>query len=263
MAGFTLLSFNTWKCDGDYAARLPLMVEGIKQLAPDVILLQEAFCASGENFDTAGAIAARGGYQLARARARRKIRHVGGKDVDSSSDLAILTRSPARSVRVVDLEADPRDGERVALLADVDTPLGVLSVGNVHLSHLADGDALRRRQFMAAIGALPPGAGAVVGGDFNCPGDRIPVPGTAFASHRITHSTTVGPHRLKDGTLNPIPPAAGRRDRRAIDHVFVLRPRGVSSGVSLAGAKVVLNAPDPSTGLYASDHAGVLAQISD
>jgi endonuclease/exonuclease/phosphatase family metal-dependent hydrolase len=46
-----IVSLNTWKKEGDYSRRLPLMRDGLAAMAPDVVCLQECFFADG--FDTA------------------------------------------------------------------------------------------------------------------------------------------------------------------------------------------------------------------
>jgi len=53
MKYFTVLSFNTWKCEGDYLARLESMVTEITSIEPDVILLQEVFVSCNGEWDTA------------------------------------------------------------------------------------------------------------------------------------------------------------------------------------------------------------------
>lgn len=39
----TLLSINTWKCDGDYTRRLPVLAAQLKESGADIILCQECF----------------------------------------------------------------------------------------------------------------------------------------------------------------------------------------------------------------------------
>ena len=63
-----IVTLNTWKNEGDYARRLPLMRDGLAALSPDVVCLQECFVADG--FDTAAFLAAELGLHLYAAPAR-------------------------------------------------------------------------------------------------------------------------------------------------------------------------------------------------
>ena len=269
MNGFSLLTLNTWKCDGDYLARLPLMAQGIRQLAPDVVFLQEAFSAPGLNFDTAEYIAENAGYEVARAPARRKVRVCEDQRVESTSDLVILTRDPVIFRNVVSLPSHPDDSGRIALIVDVETALGPVGFVNVHLTHMPECNGLRRQQFEAAVAHLSTGTDVIVAGDFNCTREVLPATGELVKGFHIYQSTADGPHQLCGGTLNPVCDCASGPQARvkdqAIDHLFILRSgdgRDGRDGMSLTGVKTVLNTADPSTGIYASDHAGIFVKIS-
>lgn len=125
--GFSLLTLNTWKCDGDYSARLPLMASGIARLSPDIVFLQEVFDAPGTDYDTAAYIAECAEYHVTRVHSRRKMRGINGQSLDCSSGLAILTREAPKTHRVISLPSDDRDGERPALLVELSTPNGMLA----------------------------------------------------------------------------------------------------------------------------------------
>ena len=261
MAAFTLLTLNTWKCDGDYLSRLPLMARGVEELSPDVVFLQESFSAPERGYDTAVYIAERAGYRVAQAKARQKIRSCNGKNVDSSSNLAILTQAPCLSKHIVDLPSDPADGERIALLAEVQSPIGPTILANLHLTHLGGRDDLRRAQMTTMAESLPVGATALVAGDFNCPSAVIAEPGMRLAAHQVVDATNQ--RRLRTTTLNPLDDPAQRQDGNAIDHVLILTPDNRPSSLRLTEATVVMNFPNPTTGLYPSDHAGVFVRVSD
>ncbi|MCY7358638.1 MAG: hypothetical protein LH609_14505 [Rudanella sp.] len=44
---FSLLTINTWKCDGQYRQRLALLKTQLGALRPDVVFCQEVFRAAG------------------------------------------------------------------------------------------------------------------------------------------------------------------------------------------------------------------------
>ena len=118
MSTLRIVTLNTWKCDGDYARRVVLMADGLRELNADIICLQECFAGGGVN--TAARLAATLGLRAHLAPARRKARTFGARRVISTSGLAILTRGVARAVDVCALIADPRDGQRIAQRLDLE-----------------------------------------------------------------------------------------------------------------------------------------------
>ena len=89
-----LVTFNTWKCDGEYALRLEAMGQQMQALEADVFALQECFSTLDGGTDTARSLARSLGMHLHTAPARRKRRQFRGEWVDSFSSLAVLSRGP-------------------------------------------------------------------------------------------------------------------------------------------------------------------------
>ena len=148
-----LVTLNTWKGDGAYAGRMDRMAEGLAELAPDVVALQEVLLAPALGCDTAAFLADALGLPAVTLPLRRKRRVVEGRAADSWSGLAVLSRRPILSHRTIPLPDDPRDGERAALAVELDLDGIRVTVVTLHLTHLADGDALRRRQWDAIAAA--------------------------------------------------------------------------------------------------------------
>lgn len=167
----TLVTLNTWKCDGDYAARLPAMADALVAARPDVVCLQEVLRAPGANdADTARDLAAATGLVPYSTKARKKRRSVMGRRVQSWSGLAILSRwEPRRLVRLA-LPTDPRrDGERLAQVASLATPLGPITLVNLHLTHPPEARDMRAREMATILDHLDRNGAetAVLAGDFN------------------------------------------------------------------------------------------------
>jgi endonuclease/exonuclease/phosphatase family metal-dependent hydrolase len=200
-----VVTLNTWKCDGDYLARLDAMASVLAELAPDAVALQEVFRAPDIKFDTAAHLAAALGMNVCALPLRRKRRVIGTFAVDSTSGLALLSRAPIRSSRAVPLTSDPRDGERAALIAELDG----LTVAVVHFTHLADSDDLRRRQFDTVVDALATAPTVVMVGDFNAPVEVFQLGRTRFRDCR----TACG--------LPPVPTVVNGRAEDCIDQVLV------------------------------------------
>jgi endonuclease/exonuclease/phosphatase family metal-dependent hydrolase len=237
------------------------MAGAVKELDADIVCLQEAFAAPDRGYDTAVYIAERAGYRVARAPGRKKFRLCGGHSVESYSNLAVLTRNTVKAARTVELSNDPADGDRKALMVEVASPFGPLTIMTLHLTHLDGRDDLRRQQFAEALAALPEDTRAVVAGDLNCPAAVLAEPGTLVAAHRIDDATNQ--RRLATSTLNPVNKTAATRNGNAIDHIFVASPHVMNPGPMLGETNVVMNLPDPKTGLYPSDHAGVFAHLTE
>jgi endonuclease/exonuclease/phosphatase family metal-dependent hydrolase len=157
----------------------------------------------------------------------------------------------------VSLPSDPRDGERAALFAEIDHPTGTILAVSLHLTHLRDAQALRRRQFesiMTELAGVSPATTVIVGGDFNAAADA-----EEFVN---AHSPSGG--RLVDcRRLAGLPAAAtcaGDGDDACIDHILV-RVWKDREDWRVVSVSTVLDRPDPKTGLLASDHFGVKASM--
>ena len=232
-----IVTLNTWKNEGDYARRLPLMRDGLAAMAPDVVCLQECFVAEG--LDTAAWLAVELGFGLHAAPARVKPRRHDGRELFSTSGLAILVRGEAASARRA-LTSHPADGERIAQRLDLMVGGRPLRILNLHLTHLRGAAALRATQLGEALdwGCADLAGGLVVAGDLN--------------------ATAADPALAPLG-LQPRPPTLhGARagmdalGGMAIDHCVLLRAGPWRETGLLRGC----DAPD-ADGWFPSDHAAV------
>lgn len=251
----TVVTLNTWKCDGDYFARVQAIAEGLKALDADVVLLQEVFSTAGGVIHTDEAIRERLRLQHVHAPARRKPRALAGHDLDSTSGLSVLTRLPVTGNDVLALPSDPADGERVAQILILDWNGGPLVVINTHLIHLADADDLRTRQLAAIAGSVPVGVPVIIGGDMNAEPQDAPI-------HWLRDESGLAVADAWDAAGGPRPTLTGD-DRTTlsggcIDHLFALA-KGDAAAFEIAEAGRVLDGSDPTIGILPSDHAGVRA----
>ncbi|MDZ4317608.1 MAG: endonuclease/exonuclease/phosphatase family protein [Phenylobacterium sp.] len=237
-----IVTLNTWKNEGQYERRLALMAEGLGELEPDVVCLQECFQADG--FDTARHLADALGLDAALAPARHKLRAHQGRRIESASGLAILRRNGALASGRLALPSDPADGERIGQWADVAPGLRVL---NLHLTHLRGPQAssLRAAQLAKALAAARrPGAGLIVAGDLNAPADAPDLAQIAAALDLAAAPTLQGE---RDG--HPAYPGA-------IDHLALVD----SGGWAIRRRFRALDRPD-AEGWHPSDHAAVVADL--
>jgi endonuclease/exonuclease/phosphatase family metal-dependent hydrolase len=232
-----IVTLNTWKNDGDYGRRLPLMRDGLAALAPDVICLQECFAAG--RADTAAWLADALGLELHAAPARAKPRWHEGRACPSTSGLAILVRGAAASARHP-LPGHPADGERIAQRLDLvreDRPLRIL---NLHLTHLRDAPGLRARQLAEALdwARADLAGGLVVAGDLN-----------ATATDPALAPLALAP---RPATLQGARVGSEIAQAMAIDHCALVRAGPWREGEALRGC----DTPDPE-GWFPSDHAAI------
>ncbi len=232
-----IVTLNTWKNEGDYLRRLQLMGDGLRDMAPDIVCLQECFAAEG--FDTAGWLASELGLFAHLAPSRRKVRTHQGRDLDSSSGLAILARAQGVADRL-DLAAHPADGERTAQRLDLEVEGRPLRILNLHLTHLRGAKALRAQQLGQALAWAGEGlaGGLVVAGDLN-----------AQAADAALAPLGLDP---RPGTLQGARIGEGPEGLAAIDHCVLHRPGPWREAAAFRG----LDAPD-AEGWYPSDHAAV------
>lgn len=232
-----IVTLNTWKNEGDYARRLPLMRDGLAAMAPDVVCLQECFVADG--FDTAAWLAHALGLDLHAASARTKTRLHDGRDLMSSSGLAILARGAGTSARR-ELITHPADGDRIAQRLDLVVDGKPLRILNLHLTHLRNAAELRAAQLVEALAWAEAdlAGGLVVAGDLNA----------------VAVDPALAPLGLepRPGTLQGA--RAGMETSRvaAIDHCTLLRPGPWRETGDLRGC----DRPD-ADGWFPSDHASV------
>jgi hypothetical protein len=249
-----VVSLNTWKCDGDYLQRLPIMASGLRALEPDIVVLQEVFRSINGRWDTAAYLAESLQMRASCSWARRKPRWLQGAWHDSESGMAMLCNRPVLDQWTLRLPSSEQDGERNAQLFAFEDAAETFWLANLHLTHLPDAHALRLAQWRAvwSHAALTQLSGSLwMVGDFNTaltPAYKWlepPSPWRAedtFAELQQGHKLT---HKGENGVLHNLDQC--------------LRMWRVSRGKRTAiNAQVVLRTPDAVTGLLASDHFGLL-----
>jgi endonuclease/exonuclease/phosphatase family metal-dependent hydrolase len=250
MRGLRLVTLNTWKNEGQYAARVDAMAAQLAALDADIIALQECFFCPDTGEDTAARLAEAAGLHLIRARARRKQRAHRGALVESWSDLALLSRMPPRDPIIVALPEDPRDGDRPAIVADFD--LGEnqrLRVAATHLTHLRDAEGRRARAAQAqALLDLARGGWThpfVIMGDLN------------DLAESAALTSLFDDAGLDRASIPPPVSAADRLRLGAIDHVLLY---DAGSAWRIAVRALCVTAPC-ADGAAPSDHPGVLLDL--
>ncbi len=256
-----IVTWNLWGRGGPFEARLDAIAAVLRDVAPDLVVLQEVWEETGGR-NQAEALAGALGFQWVFASRYA----IDGVAVGN----AVLSRWPVAGFETRSLPAPPELEElRNAVRVDVDGPRGRVHVFTTHLNWKYDQSDVRQEQVGALArfvaegpeAAMPP----LVAGDFNAVPDSdeirmltgraaVPVPGLVFqdawelAGDGGPGHTWVNANPWARGELEP--------DRR-IDYVFAGFPRRGGAGhvtaCRLAGT--------PDGPLWPSDHLAVVAEL--
>lgn len=247
----TVVTLNTWKCDGAYWRRVPLMARALAEADPDVVFLQEVLRAPGaDDADTSAALAEATGLIAHDEKARKAKRDVAGRRVQSWSGLTILSRWPLRTHRLDLPVTQGRDRDRLAQVACGDTPFGPLTLVNLHLTHPPEEGAMRAREMATILDHLAErqASPVIMGGDFNDTPDS--------AALRLVDDDS------RWATANAVPAATGDvfctfpDTGQCVDHVMLLQSP-VAEVLRVVDASPVGDWDDD--GITPSDHVGVRA----
>jgi endonuclease/exonuclease/phosphatase family metal-dependent hydrolase len=257
MKPLTVVTLNTWKCDGAYRRRLQLMAEGLGRLEADIVLLQEVFVAADSSLDTGRFIAGRLGLHLCFHPARRKTREVEGVAMDGYSGLAVLSRYPPGESGALPLQEDERDDDRWAQWVRINVDGVRLMVINTHLCHLQDRDDLREQQLRRIVSHASAQVGAqlmLLGGDLNSGPNSRPLNWLEQqAQCRVRSAWSETGYLDLPGTLN-----AGEA-RTCIDHLYRFETDAIP--MSWVEVGTAMDQADRS-GVFPSDHAAVMARLN-
>jgi endonuclease/exonuclease/phosphatase family metal-dependent hydrolase len=238
-AALSVATFNIWHNQGDWTARLPLIIEALRAQDADVIALQEVLQDPAVGLpNQAKTIAEALGYRWAfsSADAEAQPRRYGN---------AILTRLPILAQDWKKLE--PLDDYRTALRLRLGFEGRPVDVVCTHLAWQEDAGPVRARQIADLLDWLPDdGAPLVVMGDFNAPledGGLSVLTSPAYVSALPRGSTVT--------TLNP----AKGHPNRVIDHIF-------ARAADFRPLSARIFATEAVNGEFASDHFGVAARLA-
>lgn len=265
-----VLTWNIWGRHGDHERRAPAILDVIRSVDPDVVMLQESWADEGGECQPESFAAALG-YHVAWAERP----WFSGKWLGN----AVLSRWPLANREVHDLpHITGRSPYRHATVAHVDTPWGVWPFISTHFEHRFDDSEHRQlhaRSLLEVVKAVRgDGEGkdrlpVVVGGDLNAvpdsdeiamlTGRRPAVPGVIMSDvwEHVGPGGRLGSEGLTWRSDNPNTADSTWPNRR-LDYVLVSWPRKKPVGNPirswLAGTEAVL-------GVHPSDHAAVVVDL--
>jgi len=268
-------TLNLWGRRGPWAERRSILVDGFRQLRPDLVAFQETI--KNDEYDHVIDLLGPG-FHVAHQRDRETDRQDGTED---GQGVSIASRWPLGSVREVDLDVTSRSGDfaHTTLIAEVLAPLPIGPL--LFVNHLPSWQLTfeheRELQTVVAARAIEEllderEMHVVLAGDFDATPDSASVRfwrglqslgGTSVCYREAWEST----HPHESGhtftARNPLVTAEngdwalelGRR----IDYVMV---RCVEHGPTLDVTACERIFDEPVDGVWASDHFGVAADLS-
>lgn len=255
-----VVTLNTWKCDGDYQARLAGIREGLGELRPDIVFLQEAFVCPSSQDDTAQHLGQSLGLQVLQLPSRQKHRVHRGQSRPSWSNLAILSTGDVLEQPSIELAHCDGDTDRWIQMAEVCVSGVTIRLCNTHFTHVAGlgGDTARLAQAEQLIKASDPAnttAGlTVLGGDLNTYPEQAGLKKLLDLSDRV--------HPKIDDVVGTLQTRADTdtSPTEILDYLFVRRCE-TTSPVRFLRQWTALDTPMGPTQVLPSDHAAVVADL--
>jgi endonuclease/exonuclease/phosphatase family metal-dependent hydrolase len=268
-------TLNLWGRRGAWAERRSVLIDGFRELGPDLVAFQEAI--KSEEYDQVTDLLGPD-FHAVHQKDREADRQDGTED---GQGVSIASRWPLGEVREVDLNVTPRTGDfaHTTLLVEVlaPEPVGPLLFVNHLPSWQLTFEHERELQTVAAARVIEElidrrDRHVVLAGDFDATPDaasvrfwsgRQSLGGMSVCYRDAWEATHHGDQGHTFTTSNPLVTAEnldwalelGRR----IDYVFV---RCVEHGPTLDVSACARILDDPVAGVWASDHFGVAADLT-
>jgi endonuclease/exonuclease/phosphatase family metal-dependent hydrolase len=255
---------NIYARRAGWADRREVLAAGIASMQPDIVLFQEEVCTP--EYDQTADLLPLGWNVL----------HSAARSADEASGISVASRWPIAPIEEVDLtESGPPvdEFEWAALIVNMTTPFGPVVVVNHFPEAAVDRESERERQALMitrrVAATCGPDIPVVLGGDLDAEphasslrfltglqsleGESVSYLRTWDAVHPFEPCVTLDPIR------NPLTASMRNWPYRQIDHVLV---RTGSDGLAALQVETcVLVHDDPTDGIWASDHFGLVVDL--
>jgi endonuclease/exonuclease/phosphatase family metal-dependent hydrolase len=259
-----LYTHNIWAFGGEWSDRRRVLIDGIAELAPDVVLLQETMLtdAYDQARDILGAE-----YTIVHAQTREA----------NGSGISIGSRWPILAVEELDLKGvSPRTGDFACttFLAEIEAPapFGRLLLVNHFPDYHTNHEIERERQTVIAARAIDEivahrSAHVLLGGDLDAEPDAASL--RFLAGKQSLGEMSVCYQNAWDAVhpgepghtftpVSPLVPPAWPFKR--IDHIFLRCGEDDQPTLAIVACDVVF--AEPRNGVWASDHFGLVADFT-
>lgn len=262
-----VLTLNLWGLGGVWPKRRAVLVDGLRRLQPDLVAFQETIVRPG--YDQVAELLG-ADYHIA----HQSLGLVAASE-KGFHGASIASRWPLLNVREVDLHVTPRtaDFPCTALMADVRTPVGDVLFVNHLPSWQLEFEYERELQAVATACAIEAALAehpqhVVVAGDMDADPTassirfwtgRHSLSGMSLCDRDAWESRSPGDPGLTYTPDNPLMVGPDWPFRR-IDYILVRC--GAHRGATLEIAACQLVFAEPVSGVWASDHFGVMADLA-
>jgi endonuclease/exonuclease/phosphatase family metal-dependent hydrolase len=258
-----VVTLNVWGQYGGWEDRRSVLIDGLRNLNPDLVAFQEAL--KTESYDQTVDLLGPG-YHIV---------YQTDRNTDGTG-CSIASRWPLGTVRELDLHLTPRtvDFPGAALVAEINAPepVGTLLFANHFPNYQLDFELERELQTVAAARFIEDFVGqrnlhVILVGDLDATpaaasirfwSGRQSLGGMSVYYRDAWESAHPNEPGYTFSQRNPLRSAVWEESRR-IDYIFV---RGGHKGTSLKIAACAQIFNEPVEGVWASDHFGVVADLT-
>ena len=244
----SVLTLNIYHDRNNWPERLPLILQEVRGLDPDIISLQEVI-QKADLDNQAKVMADSLGYNY-------YFTSVDDESSDKRYGNAILSRYPIEESHGEKLK--PYDDSRTAAHVRVEAGGEMIDVYNTHLHHMEENSDIRKEQISGLFDFIEETSGeepVFLMGDFNANPDWEEI---SQLRDKFQDVYTVFHDDHLDSVHSTLNYHLGHEKRR-IDHIYFNRAE--SHQIIPRKAEIVLNEEGPD-GNYPSDHFGVYAEFS-
>jgi endonuclease/exonuclease/phosphatase family metal-dependent hydrolase len=264
-----VLTINLWGRRGAWSNRRRVLIDGLRELQPDLVAFQEAIVTEG--YDQVRDILGSGFHLV-----HQTEREPAAEGVEAGQGISIASRWPIRKVREVDLHLTPGTAgfACAALIAEIEAPdpIGPLLFVNHFPSWEPNQELERELQAVASAQAIDQAMAGrdihvILAGDLDADPDAGSV--RFWTGRQALERTSVcyrdaweSAHRDRQGeTFSTRNESMSETDWpfQRIDYIFVrCIPHGGPT-LDIRGCELAFD--QPVSGVWASDHLGVVADL--
>lgn len=248
MAIVTVATFNIFNKVGRWGERLPLVLEQLTELKPDVIALQEIDLVIDQGMSLCRLVNAR-----LTEPPRYWIYHMGrpGRAAHAQA-LAVMSRLPVERHEGLDLLSYEGVAQRLRLRLEGGAALDFYNTHLYFPPEARDERLAQAKRLIEWVDTWQGAAATVVAGDFNAYPDEPTVAlmkGRFVSAHEAAHGRE--PEKTWSTPVNTYDPSP----HGCLDYIYV-------SGAKVLDAGLTLDRPHPlDPDLFPSDHLGVMARL--
>jgi endonuclease/exonuclease/phosphatase family metal-dependent hydrolase len=255
----SLVTINTWKCEGDYFPRIKYLAEELLKLNPDIVLCQECFYCGSKDVSTLSYLADELEMFQSYIPARKKDRLFLNEYAISESGLGVLSKFEIEKSDFCLLPIVPGDDERMLQKLTIKISNNQkLQIINVHLTHIDTKENHRLNQIDFIIGQIQNTADLfIIGGDLNALPDSEEISRLISKAYLIDIFSAFDNFVERSSLVEPFE----KGQKLNVDYLFTAKKYFENADIEIMEVQTVLNQKNPINNQYPSDHFGIMAKL--